>query len=109
MATSLLAALIYCSLIILLFGASIYLLKKIKTRNRYYRPFARPLGANWPLLFLRGGGDNPKSALEAGERFEELLASAKQRHPHKRQGRPWEGRAKKAEKDTSIKMQTSEH
>jgi alkanesulfonate monooxygenase SsuD/methylene tetrahydromethanopterin reductase-like flavin-dependent oxidoreductase (luciferase family) len=100
MTTSLLAALIYCSLVILLFGALIYFLKKIKTRNRYYRPFARPYqDTNWPLQFLRGGGDNPKSALIADERFEALLTPAKQRQMHKRQSRPWEARAKKAERE----------
>jgi hypothetical protein len=97
MTTSLLAALIYCSLVILLFGALIYFLNNIKTRNWYYKPFARPRqDTNWPLYFLRGGGDNPKSALQAGERFEELLTPAKPRQPRKRQSRPWETRAKKS-------------
>jgi hypothetical protein len=78
MTTSLLAALIYCSFVILLFGALIYFLNNIKTRNPYYKPFARPSqDTNWPLYFLRGGGDNPKSALKAGERFEELYLAPK--------------------------------
>ena len=96
MTISLLAALIYCSLVILLFGALIYLFNNMKTRNPYYRPFARPMNdTNWPLDFLRGGGDNPRSALQAGERFEALLTAAKPGQPRKRQRRPWEARQKR--------------
>jgi hypothetical protein len=96
MAISLLATLLFCGLVLLLFGALIYFFNHT-TRNRFYKPFSRPRGdINWPQVFLDGSAGNPKESLRAGERFEELMQTAQPRQPHKRQRYPWETRATKA-------------
>lgn len=77
MTISLLAGLIFASLIILLGGAMIYFNDHIKIRNLYYRSRG-PWGKKvyWPRIFLRGN-KNTVEALKAAERLEALLTPKK--------------------------------
>lgn len=82
MTTSLLATLIFCSLIILSMGAVIYLFNRVKTPNRFYydQRFPRLRGERcWPLTFLRPGMGHAATDLRAGETFEELMEAGKHR------------------------------
>lgn len=91
---SLVALLIFLGLIILGFGAMIYLGSRT-TPNGYYKSLFSGR-EYWLRIFRDGAGGTRKDALEAGQRFAETMPAPVWRSPFVRKPRPprpWEPRS----------------
>src|SRR6266581_1569025 len=92
MTVSLLATLLFCGFIILLFGVIFILSKKVGVPNFFSR-YRFSNRAYWNHIFFRGGVT--RGSLRASEQFAALVRTRRPLMRTKYQRPPWEPRSKK--------------
>jgi len=93
MSTSFFATLLFCMLILMLFGAIFYLSNRGAISYWYRSCFSTR--AYWYRIFLRGSKGYSEETAKAAETFAEIAPILKAPFAHKqRERRPWEPRAR---------------